>query len=48
MNDRFSPFVIKALVDAITGGAGQGPDVTEPIGIYRSGPGSRSAPHTQR
>jgi hypothetical protein len=38
MSDRFSPFVIKALVDVITGGAGQGPDVTEPIGVYRSGP----------
>ncbi|WP_425647701.1 abortive infection family protein [Agrobacterium leguminum] len=38
MSGRFSPFVIKALMDLITGGAGQGPDVTEPIGIYRSGP----------
>ncbi|MCW8059136.1 abortive infection family protein [Agrobacterium tumefaciens] len=38
MSRRFSPFVIKALTDLITGGAGQGPDVTEPIGIYRSGP----------
>lgn len=38
MSGRFSPFVIKALTDVITGGAGQGPDVTEPIGIYRSGP----------
>ena len=35
---RFSSFVIKALVDAITGGAGQGPDMEVPIGIYRSGP----------
>jgi hypothetical protein len=34
----FSPFVIKALVDTITGGAGAGPDMTTPIGIYRSGP----------
>ena len=33
---RFSPFVIKALVDTITGG-GQGLDVGPPIGIYRSG-----------
>jgi hypothetical protein len=33
---RFSPFVIKALVDAITGGAGN--DQQPPIGIYRSGP----------
>jgi len=38
MSGRFSPFVLKALTDVITGGAGQGPDVTEPIGIYRSGP----------
>lgn len=38
MTGRFSPFVIKALTDLITGGAGQGPDITEPIGIYRSGP----------
>lgn len=38
MSGRFSPFVMKALTDVITGGAGQGPDVTEPIGIYRSGP----------
>ncbi|MBY5439065.1 abortive infection family protein [Rhizobium leguminosarum] len=38
MSGRFSPFVIKALTDVITGGAGQGPDVTEPIGVYRSGP----------
>ncbi|MBB5704114.1 hypothetical protein FHS76_004029 [Ochrobactrum daejeonense] len=38
MSGRFSPFVIKALTDVITGGAGQGPDVSEPIGIYRSGP----------
>src|SRR5689334_11686106 len=33
---RFSPFVIKALVDLITGGAGN--DDIPPIGIYRSGP----------
>jgi hypothetical protein len=33
---RFSPFVIKALVDVITGGAGNDP--TPPIGVYRSGP----------
>lgn len=38
MNERFSPYVIAALVDTITGGSGQGPDVTPPIGIYRSGP----------
>lgn len=38
MSGRFSPFVIKALTDLITGGAGRRPDVTEPIGIYRSGP----------
>ncbi|AJA09879.1 hypothetical protein SKP52_14985 [Sphingopyxis fribergensis] len=36
MSGKFSPFVIKALVDAITGGAGN--DGTAPIGIYRSGP----------
>ena len=36
MTGRFSPFVIKALVDTITGGAGN--DDTPPIGIYRSGP----------
>jgi hypothetical protein len=33
---RFSVFVIKVLVDAITGGAGN--DTQEPLGIYRSGP----------
>lgn len=38
MSSRFSLFVIKALTDIITGGVGLGPDVTEPIGIYRSGP----------
>ena len=36
MNDPFSPFVIKALVDTITGGGGN--ETAEPIGIYRSGP----------
>ena len=36
MTGRFSPFVIKALVNAITGGAGN--DATPPVGIYRSGP----------
>jgi Abortive infection C-terminus len=36
MSSRFSPFVIKALVDTITGGAGN--DTMPPIGIYRSGP----------
>ena len=32
---RFSPFVTKALVDVITGGAGN--DQSPPIGLYRSG-----------
>jgi hypothetical protein len=32
---RFSPFVLKALIDVITGGAGN--DRTPPIGLYRSG-----------
>lgn len=36
MTGKFSPFVIKALVDTITGGAGN--DNTPPVGIYRSGP----------
>lgn len=36
MNSPFSPYVIKALVDTITGGGGNDP--TPPIGIYRSGP----------
>ena len=36
MSSRFSPYVLKALVDTITGGAGN--DATPPIGIYRSGP----------
>lgn len=38
MSDRFSTFVIKALVDTITGGVGTGQDMGPPIGIYRSGP----------
>ncbi len=38
MTARFSPYVIKALVETITGGVGQGPDMGPPIGIYRSGP----------
>ncbi|MXP09618.1 abortive infection family protein [Pseudoblastomonas halimionae] len=36
MNGRFSPYVIKALVDVISGGAGN--DMAPPIGVYRSGP----------
>ena len=32
------PFAIKAVTDAITGGAGRGQISAEPIGIYRSGP----------
>lgn len=36
MQSRFSPYVINALVDTITGGGGH--DQTQPIGIYRSGP----------
>src|SRR3546814_19261525 len=36
MTGKFSPFVIKALVDTITGGSGN--DNTPAIGIYRSGP----------
>lgn len=36
MSSRFSPYVIKALVDTITGGGGN--DQTPPIGIYRSSP----------
>jgi hypothetical protein len=35
MTSRFSPFVIKALIDTITGGGGN--DATLPIGVYRSG-----------
>ncbi len=35
---QFSPYVIKALTDVITGGVGQGPDMAPPVGIYRSGP----------
>lgn len=34
----FSPFVTGALVDVITGGAGSGSEMREPVGIYRSGP----------
>lgn len=34
---RFSPFIIGALAEVITGGSGMGNDVTEPVGIYRSG-----------
>ena len=36
MTSRFSPYVIKALVDSITGGSAS--DQSPPIGIYRSGP----------
>jgi len=36
MSGKFSAFVIKALVDTITGGAGN--DNSPAIGIYRSGP----------
>lgn len=36
MSGRFSPYVIGALVDVVTGGRGNDP--TPPIGIYRSGP----------
>ena len=36
MAGRFSPYVIKALVDTITGGGGN--DSAPPIGVYRSGP----------
>lgn len=36
MTGKFSPFVIKALADTITGGAGN--DSAPAIGIYRSGP----------
>jgi hypothetical protein len=36
MSGRFSPYVIKALVETITGGSGSDP--APPIGIYRSGP----------
>ena len=32
----FSPFVLRALVDVITGGSGN--DTAPPVGIYRSGP----------
>ncbi len=33
---RFSAFIIKALVDTITGGANN--DSAPPVGVYRSGP----------
>ncbi|NQV94776.1 MAG: abortive infection family protein [Sphingomonadales bacterium] len=36
MESSFSPYVIGALVDTITGGGGN--DTTPPVGIYRSGP----------
>lgn len=36
MQSRFSAFIVGALVDAITGGAGN--DQAAPVGIYRSGP----------
>ncbi|RJT22911.1 hypothetical protein D5I55_12480 [Chakrabartia godavariana] len=36
MNTKFSPYVIKALIDAITGGAAN--ETGPSIGIYRSGP----------
>ena len=36
MSGRFSPFVLKALADVITGGSYQ--EAGEPIGVYRSGP----------
>ena len=32
---KFSPYVVKALVDAITGGSGN--DTKPPVGKYRSG-----------
>ena len=35
---KFTTFVMKALVDTITGGSGATGDITPPIGIYRSGP----------
>ena len=38
MSSHFSPFVIGALVETITGGVGLGRDMGPPIGIYRSGP----------
>jgi hypothetical protein len=34
MTGRFSPFILKALIDTITGGGGN--DTAPPIGIYRS------------
>ena len=36
MSSQFSPYVIGALVDTITGGGGN--DLAPPIGVYRSGP----------
>lgn len=36
MTGKFSPFITKALVDTITGGASN--DNVPPISIYRSGP----------
>lgn len=30
MSQKFSTFVLKALVDVITGGVGAGPDMTTP------------------
>lgn len=36
MSGRFSPYVIKALADTITGGSANDP--SPPIGVYRSGP----------
>lgn len=36
MNSRFPTFLIKALVDTITGGIGG--EQSQPIGVYRSGP----------
>jgi Abortive infection C-terminus len=38
MSSRFSPYVISALIEVITGGPGAGPNMREPIGKYRSGP----------
>lgn len=34
---QFSAFIIGALAEVITGGSGMGNDMTEPVGIYRSG-----------
>ena len=38
MTDRFSPFIVSALVDTITGGAAGVANAPPPIGVYRSGP----------